>query len=159
MSLYPPASFIEYKVPASVKDSLLAALLVRRETDRNFTENLRDSYISKIFCMQLGHEIAQQSKRKLSVRLAIIMIVNGLKNRILFAIEQKERLLANFAYMDSHPFPGTLVGKVDYELEQVIRVAVHFIEYDDHLDQLLKKASMTRNIKKLPCIKIKAASE
>lgn len=61
--------------------------------------------------------------------------------------------------MDSHPFPETLVGKVDYELDQVIRVAVHFIEYDDHLDQLLKKASMSKKIKKLPCIKIKAASE
>lgn len=139
--LYLPAHLVEYKVPGPVKDLSLATLLVRKETDHEFMEKLRDDYLNKIYSMQLRHEISQHSMKKLSVRMAFITISFGLVNRIKFAIKQKMRLKSNVGHFRSQRLWEALVNEVDSELEATIRISTHFVECDKHLEKKLYEAS------------------
>jgi hypothetical protein len=161
MSIYSPARLVEYKVPESVKDSLLSGLLVMKEYDSKFRKTLQDDYLTKIFSMQLRHEIAQRAKQKLQVRLAVTIIINGLTNRIKFATAQKKRLQSNYAIVSSQNLWESLVQEVDAELDHVIKVTAHFVEYDDYLHHLLYKASheFKDDIKNIGKIHVVVANE
>ena len=139
MALYPAAGIVIYE--ATGQDDLLSSLQLMEQYDHEFSQDLfHDDYIYKIFTMQLEHKISKTAKKKLPVRLGTALIVRGLKNRTRFAIRQKERLKHNVNMLLPPEFKSSVIHEVDRELERVIDLIVHFMEYDPALEQLLNEA-------------------
>ena len=143
MAMYPSASIVIYQV--SGRDDLLSSLLLMEQYDQEFSQQLiGDDYIQKVYTMQLEHKISKRAKKKLPVRLAISLIVRGLKNRGRFAIRQKVRLKDRVNML--HPeVKSHVIHEVNIELERVIDLMVHFIEYDPDLEQMCYEAGSWLN--------------
>lgn len=76
----------------------------------------------------------------MSVRLALRIIVNGLRNRIRLAIKQKEHLKLSLGKVSSVEKCKALFDEVQTELMWAIHVVTHFAECDDTLPQLMCQA-------------------
>ena len=134
MTQYLPARIVSYEV--SGNDELLSSLIVMKECDQEFSEKaLNHAYIWKVFITQVKHKLSNETRRKLSVELAIAIIVNGLKNRARFAMRQKERLQSHLNML--HPSElNRVIHEVNCELETVIDLIVHFTGFDQDLKQM-----------------------
>lgn len=135
MTTYLPARIVGYEV--SGNDDLLSSLIRMQEYDHEFSEKtLNDAYIWKVFDMQFKHKIGKETKKTHPVQLAMMIIVGGLKNRARFAIQQKERLRRHINDLHPPELKSHVIHEVDSELERVIKLIVHFTEFDQDLKQL-----------------------
>jgi hypothetical protein len=144
MASYSAAKIVRYLSYTHEND--MATLVMMEQSDQEFSRQFEsDIHIQRIFLKQSKHVISRSSKDSIPhLRSTIATITRALKNRVRFAIRQKERLKEHLN-LSRPPSLNQRVARevtreVDRELGRVINMSIHFEEDDEELQNLVDEA-------------------
>jgi hypothetical protein len=115
----------------------MAPLHVMIVVDQEFLKQLlSDEYLLGIFRKHHKHRIPDSLKKQPHVKATPTTITRAFKNRVRFAMKQKERLREHVNKLQPPGFKRRVIHEVNTDLKSVIDLMVHFEECNRDLKRL-----------------------